>query len=225
MRHNHNYSERSVNPDGRGVFRILIRNGGKLPDMAADQPVAAYVRFRLLELRRAGRKDTDLADAGDLAPSNISQVRSGKLGVGARTQPKFAKILGVSPSQLAIDAHKWWAKDGKRAEQMVAIPATENPEQAEAIEVVKGLVSATAGQLEAVISAFGADRFAGRDKAWWVRTLLDELERDRREQAGDKAAHSVTRGKQAQHRRLTRDLAEAKSTPGRASKPPAKAAG
>lgn len=175
----------------------------------------AYVRHRLLEWREGHKTDAEFAQRGALYPSAVSQVRTGKLGIGAKTLPQFAKALGMSSSELLAVSEKWYAEHGHPA-RAAFHEARREPGIAEAIEVVKSLQGATEAQLQAIVTAYGAERFRGRDKAWWVQTLLSEFERDRRGQVIPRAEERQAAGKRAAHRQLLREREAAE----RASRPP-----
>jgi hypothetical protein len=113
--------------------------------------------------------------------------------------------------ELSARAHQWWAAEGVHAEALVASKPEVSPERAEAIAVVKGLVGARHEEIAAVVAAYGSERFQDRDKAWWVRTILDELERDRQREVVEQTQEFAIRDVQAKTRKAKRELVEQKS--------------
>lgn len=123
----------------------------------------------------------DLARLGRLAPSTVAQVKRGT-GVGAKTMTGFAKAFGFkSPDELRSAAYKWWETEGRLAAAHVANPGNgaPTPVMSEAVEAVLALYPAsTRERLEGILEAFSHQRFAGRDRAWWIQMLLSELRVD-----------------------------------------------
>ena len=149
-----------------------------------DDVVSNFVRHKIREWQESKRELQQLARIAQFAKSTPSQVLLGT-GVGAKTGPKFARAFGFSSYDAMRDAAwLWWQAQGRAGKEAVTSPRTEP--MREAIEVVLSLKQGTAEQLEVILAAYTHERFIARDQAWWVQTLLAELEKDRAAAAEDR---------------------------------------
>lgn len=161
-----------------------------------DQVISDYVRFRIREWRKSGRQLQELALRARIAKSSPSQVLQGT-GVAAKTGAGYARVF-VGPNATYRDlqerAYDWWREQGAGADAVTRSPQ-DAPALAEALDFVRDLKTPPEGQLRAIVAAYSADRFRDRDRDWWIRTLLSELEEDRKqtvdERTTEKAAKKV----------------------------------
>lgn len=172
-------SDSRVNGAWSSEIRISAAWRAKVRVMNRDEPVSDYVRKLIHEWEAKGKLLKDLAHIARTAPSMPSQVKKGT-GVGSRSRAGFARAFEMTEDQLIERAFEWWKKEGRKVSVLAAPVVSEHPGRAEAIEVVKDLARVTDAQIRPIIEAYGADMFASRDKEWWVRTLLTELEDQRR---------------------------------------------
>jgi transcriptional regulator with XRE-family HTH domain len=74
-----------------------------------DPRVTEYLRERIEEIKRErGPRVTynSLADEIGISSNQISKVRNGLGGIGARTLPRFAKFFGTSEKELIAEAKR-----------------------------------------------------------------------------------------------------------------------
>ncbi len=150
--------------------------------VARDAALTAFVGKLIADrMKETGGTSEDVARFVGVTPSNVSQVRRGRLGVGTLTGKRFAVAFGFGTlSQLMAAAEVWWTEHGAAASELVSSPTEKPwPERAEALEVVRDMTSATDGELTQIIAAYGADLFRARSKEWWISTLLLEVKQER----------------------------------------------
>ncbi len=178
-----NDSELNVNAGSAADSQSFMSHRGSVRNVATtrDDAVSRYIRSRLEEMDSQPKGwQLALARAGKLAPSTVAQVKSGT-GVGAKTIPGFAKALGFkSADDLKSAAYRWWETEGRLLSAAQAAATGAKPPTAvagDAVEAVLGLYpSATRELLEGILVAFSHERFATRDRSWWIRVLIDELQ-------------------------------------------------
>jgi len=76
---------------------------------ARETPAKRYVAKWLKEHQQAGGDASALAKNNGLVPSNLSQVRDGILGIGAKNGDKWARLVGLSDHSELIRVAKAWA--------------------------------------------------------------------------------------------------------------------
>jgi hypothetical protein len=183
--------------------------------MPRDVATTKYVRWRLLNWRDEDKNlltPLQIEKICGAKASAISQIRAGKLGVGPAVIAPLARAWKVTEGQLLDTAREWYANEGKDADDVVDA-AVEEPALAEAIEVVRSLGRLTEEQIRAIVAGFGAPYFRGRDREWWITTLLSEAEQLRKSQAAQLATERTEKRKQATHRKLVRELEAERARP------------
>lgn len=84
------------------------------PDDDRGEAAAWYLRLLILqELEKGTERKALLARLG-ISKGHLSQIESGRLGVGLSKLIPFAEALGYQPGQLLDEALRWWPKHGKR---------------------------------------------------------------------------------------------------------------
>lgn len=176
---------------------------------ARNKPLSDYVRKLIRDWERSGGELKTLAERGRFAKSAPSQVKSGKLGVGNHTIEGWAKAFGKSVPQLWTEAEAWWRKEGRAASDLLD-EANINPKYAEVIAAVKTFSPATDGQLREIVARYGAPVFAERPTDWWVRTLLAEIDYDRRSDVDRQTKDADVKAQQKKIRAAKEDITEEK---------------
>lgn len=144
-----------------------------------EDPLTEFVRLKLREWVASGRDQNELARRTGLSPSSVSQVK-GKNGVGKRSVKGWAHALGYgSEEELRDAAYAWYVAQGKKG-----IDLAEEPEVKAAIATVismggGSLLGVTETEVRAILHSFSDPRFSGRDEAYWVPILLQELQINR----------------------------------------------
>lgn len=142
-----------------------------------DTPLSAFTRMKLFEWKKTqGREQQEMAHRHGIAPSGISQVMSGKLGVGPKLAAKYARAFGFKDVRTFTQAaYDWWLTSGKAADDLIE----SRPQVASAVDTVVKMNQATASEVKTILLAYTHDRFRDRDEAWWLSTLLTEIKTDR----------------------------------------------
>lgn len=147
-----------------------------------DDAVSGYVRLRLREWVASGRELQELARLAGMSKSAPSQVLGGT-GVGGKTGPGYARAFGFRGyDELRDAAYSWWQAEGRAGQ--LAVEQTGSMQ--EAVDAIVGLGQGTKAQCEVILAAYQHPRFRDRDQAWWVQTLLGELQKDRETLRQDK---------------------------------------
>lgn len=154
-----------------------------------DDVVSSYVRHRIREWRDSGVELKALAAKAGFAKSTPSQVLLGT-GVGAKTGPRFARAFGFSSYEAMRQAAWQWWQEQTAAEDLQPLSQTEP--MLRASKAVLALGQGTVGQVETILRAYAHERFRSRDEAWWLQTILAELERDRMAIRGETVAPAAT---------------------------------
>lgn len=102
-----------------------------------DPVLTAYTKKLIRDWEAGGRDAKELAALADVVPSQISGLKSGAFGVGARSGQKFAKAFGRDYADYVQDAWKWWGVEGKQQNPPVAPDPV--PERELAISIAKRL--------------------------------------------------------------------------------------
>lgn len=179
----------------------LTQIAAKLSIVAAnrDTVLSDYVRFKIREwVEQLGREQKDLAAvAGFKSPSTVAMVKRGQ-GVGAASAPGFASAFGYSSVQAMVDAAYEWRRGlGESLERRLADESFRK-----AAEMLGAFMPMPSdAELRTIAADFVGARFDGRDPEWWLRTLSDELKRDRER---DRLRANERRTEQADRKREIR---------------------
>lgn len=118
-------------------------------------------------------KQNALAERMGISPAFISSLW--KLGVGGKSLPAFVKLFKFANEKALRDtAYEWY-----RANEGGTTVRLQDPAFAEAVDIVVGLHPNVAPeQVRTIAYRFADPAFAGRDVAYWVRTLSEEVQID-----------------------------------------------
>jgi hypothetical protein len=134
-----------------------------------DPTVTAFVR-KLIEEWPGDLQS--LSRASGVTKSGLSQIRSGDLGVGAKTRRGFARAFGF-PNEEAFLAEAR-ASYGQSQASAVLLPAQE-----QALQRLADVGLGDRGYLVRIMGAYSISRFADRSAEWWMVRVLEEVEHDR----------------------------------------------
>lgn len=196
--------------------RLFNRERAKLRLVSTrDDALSAFVRVKIREWVAAGKQLKDLATAAGVTKSTPSQVLRGT-GVGSITGKGFAKVFGYdSFESLQRAAYQWKLEQGATLGTL-AEPVPDSAKE-EALKFALGLGLVTEPQGRAILAAYAAPFFSGRDLEYWVKTLMEEAKRDREAIQTEARERKATQGYQRKVRELT---AAATTVPDSKPKPP-----
>jgi hypothetical protein len=166
----------------RAVTNDATGGGGAVGKEPGLDPVARYLRFHLERLigRGPGQMlQRDVAERVKLSESGLSQFKAGKTGLNESHYADFARLLRIrgkpaeAAERLVSDAVEWY-----RSLVGDTMPLLAEPDVRQAISLVAQSEEVSPQVVESVLAAYGNSRFLGRDTAFWVRTLIDEMRFD-----------------------------------------------
>jgi transcriptional regulator with XRE-family HTH domain len=139
-----------------------------------DRALSEYVAHRLRhQLQTTAAKD--LARRAGVSGSAISQVKTGRTGVGGRVARGLAKIWGFeSVEDLERAAYEWYLTRDSDTHGVAQLPQV-----AQAVSLVVALGQASEAEVRYVLADYGGARWRDRGSDWWAETILREVKHDR----------------------------------------------
>lgn len=148
--------------------------------------VSEYVRHRLREMQGAGAVLKHLAQSVGMSETTPSQILSG-MGVGGVNEPKFARMFGLSHSQLVFAAETWAGSSGQGPSAESPLRAV--PPHAKARKIAQG-IDVLPAAIARVDAMYEGASYEGESERWWLEHYLaeDRMARQLREREGQPAA-------------------------------------
>ena len=147
--------------------------------------VSEYVRARLREMQGAGAVLKHLAQSVGMSETTPSQILSG-MGVGGVNEPKFARMFGLSHSQLVLAAETW-----AESVQGAFDPAPQRavPSHVKARKIAQS-IDVLPSAITRVDAMYEGASYEGESERWWLEHYLaeDRMARQLREREGQPGA-------------------------------------
>lgn len=89
---------------------VSMRN----PDDDRGEAAVWYIRMLVRHELEKGATRAELLDKLKIQKGHLSQIESGKLGLGLGTFVAFAEALGWKPGELLDAALEWWPREGRK---------------------------------------------------------------------------------------------------------------
>lgn len=140
-----------------------------------DPAVTEYIRMRLRELLNSPEAPTQeqIARTVGVSPAYISTVF--KTGVGGRSIDGFARLFRLGDADnLRRIAYEWHLRQEPAMSDLAQEEAV-----VEAVSTVQGMHPTISNdQIRTILHRFTDRAFRGRDEAFWVNALLEEIKQD-----------------------------------------------
>lgn len=189
--------------------------------MAREVALTNYIRFLIREWERSGKTLVDLeVAAGAKSSGHFSQIKSGKLGAGARVVGYMATALGKTPMQIRQEAENYAGKVEEEQKQLQG--NVSDAGLSTAIRMIRE-VGATSNDAIANAMKRWSDRIGkGETWDWWVAKISDEEKalvglhgREIKQRRRRSATAKQTRAKQAEFRDMKKRVERGEHLPRR----------